>query len=147
MGEYEIIPLPAIHDIPCYSYLIKCEGKSILFATDTSRLIKVQNTKIDYFVVEVNYIKRIMNEMLEEMQEDEDIDLSVQAMNTANKHMALETLSEYFSNLGYKPKKIYTIHGSGRKWFDMKETQKELEKYVEKKEDVRVVKGGESYAL
>ena len=57
IGSFKVLPLPAIHDVPCYSYLIKCDNKSILFATDTNQLVKVNGIEIDTFIVEVNYFR------------------------------------------------------------------------------------------
>lgn len=145
MGDFTITPVPADHDVPCHSYLIQCEGKNILFATDTRRLVHLKGIEIQYFIVEVNYIEAIMNEMLEQFEEETDLD--VQAINTYNKHLSLETLCSYFDSTEYRPKKIFTIHGSGRKWFDLKKTKKALEKYVESKDNIKVVKGGDVYVI
>ena len=116
IGSFKVLPLPAIHDVPCYSYLIECDGQRILFATDTNRLIKVNGVRIDTFIVEVNYSIKLMNEMLE--QNEEATELDIQAKRTNEKHLALENLCDYFNDLEYRPRQILTIHGSGRRWFN-----------------------------
>ena len=37
LGSFEIIPLPAIHNVDCRAYLIKVGGDTVLFATETER--------------------------------------------------------------------------------------------------------------
>lgn len=145
IGSFKVLPLPALHDVPCYSYLIKCDNKSILFATDTSKLVKVNGIEIDVFIVEVNYSIELMNRMLEKQEEETELD--IQAIRTNEKHLALETLCEYFDTLGYIPKQILTIHGSGRKWFNLDQTQQQLSCYVEDKNKINVVRGGKKYVL
>lgn len=145
LGSYTIIPLPAVHDVPCYSYLIQSDGRNVLFATDTSKLVKVNGVEIDTFIVEVNYSIKLMNELLD--SNEDEYEMYLQAVKTNEKHLALETLCEYFEGLGYDPKQILTIHGSGRKWFDFKQTKKELKKYLKDETQMSVVRGGDKYVL
>ena len=145
IGSFRVIPLPAIHDVPCYSYLIKCDNKNILFATDTNQLVKVNGLEIDSFIVEVNYSIKLMNELLD--SNEDEMEMYIQAKRTNEKHLSLESLCDYFENLGYPPRKILTIHGSGRKWFDLRQTKKELSKYLEDETQISVVKGGDKYVL
>ena len=114
LGSFEIIPLPAIHNVECRAYLIKVGGDTVLFATDTRLLPKVNNVKIDYFIVEVNYIERIREQVVLSDNESNGLHLNGIYQN----HHSLESAVEYFASLGYEPKKIITIHKSNSGLFD-----------------------------
>jgi hypothetical protein len=113
LGSFEIIPLPCIHNVECRGYLIRVGGDTVLFATDTRLLPKVNNVKIDYFIVEVNYIEAIRDQAVLS-NETNGIHLNGIYQN----HHSLERAVEYFASLGYEPKKIITIHKSNSGIFD-----------------------------
>lgn len=125
LENFDIIPLPAIHNVECRSYLIKVDGNTILFATDTSQLPKV-NVKIDYFIVEVNYIERLREQAILQ-----DNDSYIHLNGIYNNHHSLESALEYFKSLNYKPKKIITIHSSNSGLFSKEETINALKPYTE----------------
>lgn len=122
LGSFEIIPLPAIHNVECRAYLIRVVGDTVLFATDTRLLPKVNNVKIDYFIVEVNYIERIREKVVLSDAESNGLHLNGIYQN----HHSLESAVEYFEGLDYKPKKIVTIHRSNSGLFDEKSVIAEL---------------------
>ena len=141
LGSFEIVPLPAIHNVECRAYLIKVGGDTVLFATDTRLLPKVKNVKIDYFIVEVNYIERIREKVVLSDSESNGLHLNGIYQN----HHSLESAVEYFESLPYKPKKIVTIHKSNSGLFDEKCVVDELSKFA--KEGVAVAENGETYEL
>ena len=141
LGSFEIIPLPAIHNVECRAYLIRVGGDTVLFATDTRLLPKVNNVKIDYFIVEVNYIERIREQAVLRDNESNGLHLNGIYKN----HHSLESAVEYFESLPYKPKKIVTIHKSNSGLFSGTETINELNRFA--KETVFVAENGEKYIL
>jgi hypothetical protein len=82
--------------------LIRVGGDTVLFATDTRLLPKVNNVKIDYFIVEVNYIERIREQVVLSDNESNGLHLNGIYQN----HHSLESAVEYFESLPYKPKKL-----------------------------------------
>lgn len=141
LGSFEIIPLPAIHNVECRAYLIRVGGDTVLFATDTRLLPKVNNVKIDYFIVEVNYIERIREQVVLSDNESNGLHLNGIYQN----HHSLESAVEYFESLPYKPKKIVTIHKSNSGLFDCKCVVDELSRFA--KEGVEVATNGQNYIL
>ena len=141
LGSFEIIPLPAIHNVECRAYLIRVGGDTVLFATDTRLLPKVKNVKIDYFIVEINYIERIREQAVLSDNESNGLHLNGIYQN----HHSLESAVEYFESLPYKPKKIITIHKSNSGLFDEKSVVDELSRFA--KETVSVAENGKTYEL
>ena len=141
LGSFDIIPLPAIHNVECRAYLIKVGGDTVLFATDTRLLPKVNNVKIDYFIVEVNYIERIREQAVLSDNESNGLHLNGIYQN----HHSLESAVEYFESLPYKPKKIITIHKSNSGLFSETETIEELSRFA--KEGVWCANNGQTYEL
>lgn len=141
LGSFEIVPLPCIHNVDCRGYLIKVGGDTVLFATDTRLLPKVNNVKIDYFIVEVNYIERIREQVVLNDNESNGLHLNGIYQN----HHSLESAVEYFESLPYKPKKIITIHKSNSGLHIDSEVKKELSRFA--KETVSVATNGENYIL
>lgn len=141
LGCFEIIPMPAIHNVECRAYLIRVGGDTVLFATDTRLLPKVNNVKIDYFIVEVNYIERIREQAVLNDNESNGLHLNGIYQN----HHSLESAVEYFESLPYKPKKIVTIHKSNSGLFREAETIEELSRFA--KEAVFVAKNNTEFVL
>ena len=141
LGCFEIIPLPAIHNVECRAYLIRVGGDTVLFATDTRQLPKVNNVKIDYFIVEVNYIERIREQVVLSDNESNGLHLNGIYQN----HHSLESAVEYFESLPYKPKKIITVHKSNSGLFDCQCVVDELSRFA--KETVSVAENGKTYEL
>lgn len=109
MGNFEIIPFPCKHNVVCYGYLIKCDNKIIMFATDTKELPKF-NISINVFLVEINHISNWVEKILFEMDAD-DTKLYYESRVLITHH-SVENAKEYFENLKYKPQCILGIHKS-----------------------------------
>lgn len=108
-GSYTIIPLPCKHNVKCFGYLINTDNTTILFATDTKVLPKV-NINVDIFMVEVNYIEEMVNRVLNQMDyNDQKLSYESRCLIT---HNSLERTQLYFEQLSYKPSAILVIHKS-----------------------------------
>ena len=138
LGAFDIIPLPAKHNVECRAYLIRVGNKWIMFATDTQVLPKV-NVKVDYFIVEINYINRIREEMILKDEENER-----HFTGLFFNHHSLERAIDYFGELSYKAKGIYTIHKSNSGLFNEEEVKYVLQPFAE---DVQVIKNKSFYVL
>ena len=141
LGSFEIIPLPCIHNVECRAYLIRVGGDTIMFATDTRLLPKVNNVKIDYFIVEVNYIERIREQVV--LTDNESNGLHLQGIY--QNHHSLESAVEYFSSLDYKPNYIITIHKSNSGLFNENSVVEELSRFTKK--GCYVAENGNHYLL
>lgn len=141
LGDFEIIPLPAIHNVECRAYLIKVDGTKILFATDTRILPKVKNIKIDHFIVEVNYIEELREQVILNGNNQNFLHLQGIYQN----HHSLESAVEYFESLDYKPQKILTIHKSNSGLFSQGKTVSKLLDYT--KQGVYIVNEMQEYVL
>lgn len=109
LNGFEFIPLPCKHNVPCFGYLIRCDNKTILFATDTRELPKV-NMPIDVFLIEINHIYSWVEKIINEMDyQDSKFNYEARSVYT---HHSVESCKEYFSNLGYIPSIILGIHHS-----------------------------------
>jgi hypothetical protein len=141
LGSFEIVPLPCIHNVECRGYLLKVGGDTLLFATDTRQLPKVKNVKIDYFIVEVNYIEAIREQVVLSDNESNGLHLNGIYQN----HHSLESAVEYFESLDYKPKYIITIHKSNSGLHIDSEVKKELNRFA--KEEVFIAQKNSKFIL
>lgn len=141
LGSFEIVPLPCIHNVECRGYLIKVGGDTLLFATDTRLLPKVKNVKFDYFIIEVNYIEAIREQVVLTDNESNGLHLNGIYKN----HHSLESAVEYFSSLDYKPKYIITIHKSNSGLFNEESVVEELSRFT--KQGCYVAENGNNYLL
>lgn len=58
INTIEIETIPLSHDVPCYSYKIKCDNKTLVYITDTGYLNKKYFSKIknkDVYIIEANH--------------------------------------------------------------------------------------------
>ena len=106
---FEFIPLPCKHNVPCFGYLIRCDNRTILFATDTRELPKV-NMPIEVFLIEINHIRNWIEKIIEDMDyQDSKFNYEARAIYT---HHSVENCEEYFDNLSYTPHIVLGIHQS-----------------------------------
>ena len=65
INTFEIMPVTMHHDVPCVGYMLysKTTGERLFFATDTYK-ITVNPQSIDYLIIEINYQKEIVNELV-----------------------------------------------------------------------------------
>lgn len=137
LGEFTVVPLPCKHNVNCFAWAIKVGNDTILFATDTAIIPRVK-TQINHFIVEVNFIEQLRQEMVVKGADLSHINI------VSKNHQSLESCVEYFDKLSYKPKNIITIHKSNSGLFDSALAINSLKKYAT---IVQVAKNGEEYIL
>lgn len=140
LGSFQVIPIEAIHNVECISFLIKSGDKIILFATDTNFIPKIRGVKIDTMICEINHIQHRSVELLSGDEREELYHLCM----SYNNHMGLETMCKYLNNLDYKVKKFLVIHYSTTPAFDREETIAELNELCE---SVEIVEKGKDYEI
>lgn len=134
--DFVVIPIKAYHNVNCVSYLIRCDNKTILFATDTNKITKV-SCKIDYLICEVNHIQKNIINLTMYDKDNEFYHLTQSFKN----HHSLEEMEFYLQSLNYKPDKLLVIHWSSTKAFDKDLVVESLGKYI--KDPIIIVKKGE----
>ena len=67
INTFEIMAVTMHHDCPCVGYMLysKSTGERLFFATDTYK-ITVNPQSIDYLILEINYQKEIVNNLVNE---------------------------------------------------------------------------------
>ena len=67
INTFEIMPITMYHDCPCVGYMVysKKTGERLFFATDTYK-ITVNPQSVDYLILEINYQKEIVNNLVNE---------------------------------------------------------------------------------
>lgn len=111
IGTFYVLPIPAVHDVPCCSYLIRSmvTDETLLFATDTAYM-KYAISKVNYAMVECNYQQKYINESVE--SGGLDASFRKRIMST---HSELETTVRFLKGLDQKClKEIYVLHLSKR---------------------------------
>ena len=65
VNTFEILPITMFHDCPCVGYMVhsKNTNERLFFATDTYK-ITVNPQSIDYLIIEINYQKEIVNNLV-----------------------------------------------------------------------------------
>jgi len=65
-GDFEVLPLQAIHDVPCQAFVIRHpEMGKLLFITDSVTL-QYQLKGLDHILIEANYSDALLAEAIEE---------------------------------------------------------------------------------
>lgn len=64
---FEILPITMYHDCPCVGYMVhsRSNGERMFFATDTYK-ITVNPQGVDYLILEINYQREIVNNLVNE---------------------------------------------------------------------------------
>ena len=67
VNTFEIMAVTMYHDCPCVGYMVcsKSTGERLFFATDTYK-ITVNPQNLDYLILEINYQKEIVNNLVNE---------------------------------------------------------------------------------
>ena len=67
INTFEIMAITMHHDCPCVGYMVysKKTGERLFFATDTYK-ITVNPQSVDYLILEINYQKEIVNNLVNE---------------------------------------------------------------------------------
>lgn len=112
LGNWLFKPFESSHDdVPTLGFLLfhKPTGERVFYSTDTA-YIRYQPQNIHYFMVEVNYQQKYLEETIEEE------DMNRHNMRRVLKsHLALETALEFFEKVDTsEAKEIYVLHLSKR---------------------------------
>ena len=126
LGSFEIIPIQCYHNVVCYGYVIRIDGQYVYFATDTFKMEKIKNIEIDHFIVECNYCDYLCQTAMLNAETN-----LTHLQNIMRNHQSLNTLQEYFDNLGYNPKTLITIHKSNSGYFERAEVQYVINQYAD----------------
>ena len=128
VGTFKVIPVAAIHDVPCcYFVIYSTETKEqVLFATDTAYLPKsAYNT--NYALIECNYQLEIINEAVDRGHLN-----NIGRNRIIRSHMGLDTTVSILQSLNPATlKEIYILHLSGRN-ADESHVKKTIEEAVGK---------------
>ena len=67
IGTLKILSVPLFHDCPCVGYMVYSTktGERLFFATDTYK-ITINPAKVNYLILEINYQKEIVNNLVNE---------------------------------------------------------------------------------
>lgn len=67
VNTFEIMAITMYHDCPCVGYMVysKATNERLFFATDTYKII-VNPQGVDYLILEINYQKEIVNNLVNE---------------------------------------------------------------------------------
>lgn len=102
LGGFDVIPFVCVHDVTNYGYLLRCEGKTLVYATDTAALPPIM---ADYWLVECNYTQAAWEDSL--MRDDARL---CYLGRVKESHMSLEYLIEYFAAYKAPQKAIIACH-------------------------------------
>jgi phosphoribosyl 1,2-cyclic phosphodiesterase len=93
IGEFDVIPMYANHDVPCFAYLIMhYEMGSLLFLTDSAGFNCTFNT-INHVMIECNWSEDCLQQAIEEGRTNWYV-----AKRSRETHMGLEVLLNYLKN-------------------------------------------------
>jgi phosphoribosyl 1,2-cyclic phosphodiesterase len=123
IGEFRIMPFAVEHDAPCLGFVIKVDGESLLFVTDTFMVKQRFACPFNVIAVCCNYDKTILADRVKSKEVNETY-----AKRLLTSHMEKEVTKSYireFCNLS-KCTEIYLLHTSGTN-ADRKKIAKEFE--------------------
>lgn len=127
-GTFDILPIPAKHDIPCAAYIIQSQvtGEKLLFATDFMYLEHSVH-QANYAIIEVNYQQKYIDEAVN----NGFMDISARR-RIMKSHTELKTALNILKGLDNdKLKAVYIAHIS-RRTCNAAEVKEEVQKAIGK---------------
>ena len=107
IGTWIVRAFAVEHDAPCYGFLLVSvyAGERLVYVTDAARIpYKFQG--VDYWMVEANYSRQIMEQKLSEYMILPSLSERIMAC-----HMSIESLAEYFKDVDLtQTKEIWLLH-------------------------------------
>lgn len=103
LGGWDIMPFECRHDVVNFGYVIRSDGKTLVYATDTVTLPPI--AKADYWLVECNYTQAAWENSL--MKDDARLSYLGRVQSS---HMGLEYLNGYFTALKAPQRAIIACH-------------------------------------
>jgi phosphoribosyl 1,2-cyclic phosphodiesterase len=128
VGTFDILPIPAKHDVPCAAYIIQSQvtGEKLLFATDYMYL-EHSVQQANYALIEVNYQQKYIDEAVN----NGSIDI-VARRRIMRSHAELQTAIKILQGLdNTKLKAVYIAHMSDRNC-NADEVKEEIQKAIGK---------------
>ena len=111
VNTFKILPITMYHDCPCVGYMVhsKSTGERLFFATDTYK-ITVNPQSVDYLIIEINYQKEIVNNLVNEGK----LESSIRARLLFS-HYELSKALNWLKRIDKsRLKRIYVAHLSSR---------------------------------
>lgn len=128
VGTFDILPIPAKHDVPCAAYIIQSQitGEKLLFATDYMYL-EHNVQQANYALIEVNYQQKYIDEAVNNGSMD-----IVARRRIMRSHAELQTAIKILQGLdNTKLKAVYIAHISDRNC-NAEEVKEEIQKAIGK---------------
>jgi phosphoribosyl 1,2-cyclic phosphodiesterase len=127
-GTFDILPIPAKHDVPCAAYIIQSQvtGEKLLFATDYMYL-EHSVQQANYALLEVNYQQKYIDEAVN----GGGLDIAARR-RIMRSHAELQTAIKILQGLdNSKLKAVYVAHMSDRHC-NADEVKEEIQKAIGK---------------
>ena len=128
VGTFDILPIPAKHDVPCAAYIIQSQvtGEKLLFATDFMYL-EHSIQQVNYALIEVNYQQKYIDEAVN----NGSMDIAARR-RIMRSHAELQTAIKILQGLdNTKLKAVYVAHMSDRN-SNADEVKEEIQKAIGK---------------
>lgn len=128
VGTFDILPIPAKHDVPCAAYIVQSQvtGERLLFATDYMYL-EHNIQQANYALIEVNYQQKYIDEAVNNGK----IDIAARR-RIMRSHAELQTAIKILQGLdNTKLKAVYVAHMSDRNC-NADEVKEEIQKAIGK---------------
>lgn len=109
-GCGQITPFRCIHDVLTYGYVWEFEGKSIIYATDTSDMRNAPDLKFDYFFIESNHDETKVAQLLNQRDK-----FGYNAYAGSKRHMSTQIAKGfYYMHRKSADAKFIELHKSSR---------------------------------
>lgn len=108
--DYIFTPFLCEHDVVTYGFTFLYNGKSIIYATDTSSMKNAPDLIYDYFFLESNHCEKKVERIL-----DQRAKYGYDAYKGAKRHLSTQQcLGFYYSHRRDKNSKLIELHQSSR---------------------------------
>ncbi len=98
LGPFSIRPFPVTHAVPCYGYVVKKNGTTLVYSGDTGRTDRlwIEAEKADAMIVEVSFPNAMDNLAL------------------ASGHLTPAMLQEALGGMTAPPRRVFVVHAKPR---------------------------------
>ena len=102
---FKISPVKLYHNVPNCGYRLFCDGKKVLYATDTNSLDGITAKDYDLYMLECNYEDDEIQERIAEKQENGDYAYEI---NVLHNHLSKQKCDDFIiSNAGPHSEFVY----------------------------------------
>lgn len=110
LDGYTFHAFECVHDVLTYGYVFESNGKTVIYATDTSNLNNAPKIKYDYMFIESNHDEKKLNMLLYGK-----VNYGYNAYAGAKRHLSTQKAKAfYYSNRRDKDSKLIELHMSSR---------------------------------